>query len=223
MLRGGSWLRNLKHTRSAARYRVDPRSRNADIGFRIICAVEKTTPFKVMPIAEAPFVLPREISTSPMPAPADLNPAPQSSQSSWPISFPFLLIPFGLAIILVRFLTRGHNRLSPSVPTTDLPPRPLTQSIRKVADGFWIESSHAAGTPLLLKYLVDENLIEQTLLYQPGPQGQFIFTGSTPGDIDISGAHELTSPFTSRPPPPMSHGKAEPEDQSQPPIFPAAY
>lgn len=226
VLRGGSWLWDSKNTRSAARYRVDPRSRNADIGFRIVCAVEAAVPIVEMPLAEAGPTAPVQVDAAPPPevhAPQTYPPPSRKQGVSWLLGLPCLLIPLGLVIILVRFVARGQTRTSPFTSPNHTPPPPpdLSQAIRKVADGFWIMSSHPVGTPVHLRYSIGGEIIEQTLVYQPGPEGQFVYTGTAPEDISIVGAGSLPPPLSQRPR--VLPDRDGPASRERPTMFPPAY
>ena len=198
VLRGGSWLREIKTPRSAARYRADPRSRNADIGFRIICEV-----VVVAPIVEAPL----EASISP---PSEMDPAPLPSSSDQVVhqrghnlfGWLCLLIPVAVLIIAIRLIMRGRNTGSPFVSTSppNLPKPNSAPVIRKTADGFWIQSRHPVNTPVRLKYWVGGAPVEQTLIYQPGPEGQFVFTGTAPDKVSVAGVGEISADYS---PPPI--------------------
>jgi hypothetical protein len=225
VLRGGSWNRDAKNTRSAARFRSDPRSRNADIGFRIVSAVEAVPPVAKRPVPEASAAPPVESGQAPeTEIPAAEFPAPVSPKQgvSWLPALPCLLIPLGLIVLLVRFAARGQARSSPF--TVPIQPRPdLSQAIRKVAGGFWIKSGHPPGTPIHLKYTVAGEVIEQTLVYQPGPEGQFVYTGTEPDHISVVGSGSLPPPLSQRPPTLPDRGRSTSRDHDRPTMFPPAY
>lgn len=228
VLRGGSWNRDAKNTRSAARFRSDPRSRNADIGFRIVSAVDVAMPLVQTPPADVPSAPTAEVDHTPPTDIAALDPpqtAGTESGISWLIGLPCLLIPIGLIIMLVRFVARGQTRNSPfTVPTPTPPARPdLSQAIRKVAGGFWVKTTHPPGTPIHLKYSIAGKVIEQTLIYQPGPEGQFVYTGTEPEHISVVGAGSLPPPFSQRSPALPTRSRSTTREHDRPTMFPPAY
>jgi formylglycine-generating enzyme required for sulfatase activity len=221
VLRGGSWNRDAKNTRSAARFRSDPRSRNADIGFRIVSVVDATVP----PVTTLPADAPPTIEVEHSPPQASAPPAGPASGISWWSALPCLLVPIGLIIMLVRFVARGQSRSSPfTVPIHPPPPPPdVSQAIRKVAGGFWVRTTHPPGTPIHLKYTVAGRVIEQTLAYQPGPEGQFVYTGTEPDHISVVGAGLLPPPLSQRPPALPDRGRTASPRHDRTTMFPPAY
>jgi hypothetical protein len=239
VLRGGSWIRDAKNTRSAARYRADPRSRNADIGFRIVAALEATPPPQPRP-APAEVLPPVESDSRPFEVtpPARPSQAPHSdppARISKPSGNPFggllcLLIPVAIAGVVVHLFRRSQS--SPPArnflkPTSMPPARP---PIRKVDDGFWIDGNWPEGTLLRLRYVVAGIAAEQELLYRPGVEGQFVFTGGFPESVSVvavEGGEELASMpsvFVNEPPPfPRDDDDDRREERRRPPTFPSAY
>lgn len=240
VLRGGSWIRDAKNTRSAARYRADPRSRNADTGFRIVAALEAEPTPRALPIDEDEWP-PLESESRP----AEVTPPARPSQTprheiparpSKPSANPFagllcLLIPLALVALLVRFLLNRSQSTPPTqnfLKPSHMPlPRP---PIRKVDDGFWIDGTWPEGTLLRLRYVVAGVAAEQELLYRPGIEGQFVFTGGFPESVSVvaaEGGEELASfgpPIISGPPPfPRDDDDDRREERRRPPTFPSAY
>lgn len=213
VLRGGSWNRGPSNTRSAARYRADPRSRNADTGFRIVCAVE-VVPVAVPPPTPVPNQPPVEVENSermdpPSPPPSH-SPPPAPLRVSHSSSTPFfatvikglvcLLIPVGVILLIVWQVVKANNRKSSTagyVPTYPPPRSPMQPSpsrmqapVRKGDDGFWVEGDWPEGTPLTLRYLIAGTAMVQEILYRPGAGGQFIYTGQQPDSISVVAGSE---------------------------------
>jgi formylglycine-generating enzyme required for sulfatase activity len=209
VLRGGSWLKDISSCRSATRYRNDPKSRNADNGFRVVTFEEarasvvapRITPGVAEPKLEREdgMAIPSHdarVDPAPPPPPVPIRHARSSSRFS--IVSPIALFFFGLLAILivktVRALLKGSMAAIPANPIESLrgsfeqsaprPAGPLTT--RVVDDGFWIQSSELpAGTLLTCRYAADEGSKELHVRFEPGPQGQFVFTGSRPRTLSV--------------------------------------
>jgi hypothetical protein len=189
VLRGGSWLREAKFARSAARYRNDPGSRNADNGFRIAASVEATAeaavPAAALPPTATPPVTAAPGAATPVPmplgAPPSAPPTPQGSGPGW-LGIAFL----GIAAIVIVAAFRWL--FSAGRPDRDFEPLPEPGRIvtRPVADGFWIESPGLpAGTILSYRCRVDGTMREDRFTVAAGPSGHFVYTGGTPSDVVI--------------------------------------
>lgn len=248
VLRGGSWIRGASNTRSAARYRADPRSRNADIGFRIVCSTEVATPPPSPPKPPASTELPPVEADRPRPPrPRTLPPAPSSHGSppvriSAPPSSPLpaifkglfcLLIPIALVVAIFRAASRRSTQpATPPVSDSFLrrpPPQPIAVPVRKTNDGFWVHGDWPDGTLLTVRYVVAGTAMVQELLYRPGDDGQFVFTGSEPDSVSVVAGNDPqddVSPTIFSTPPPFPHRRQDDDDDDdrrRPPIFPSAY
>jgi len=203
VLRGGSWLRPASDLRSAARYRNDPASRNADNGFRVMsfddltaapAAAAASAPPKPAPLVESPGRVESD-HIEPI-FPAGMEAAAVSSHLPVPhhdvmhlllktvIIGAFFLVILVVLIAIVRALTRGGGTsVSPGnmASTSSGPVR-----TRVVDDGFWIESPGLpAGSVVDCRYVVNGNPMDSAVTFQGASGGQFVFTGSRPSSVSI--------------------------------------
>lgn len=226
VLRGGSWNRGANNTRSAARFRADPQSRNADIGFRVVVldggGPAAATP-ALPPAADAPAGAPRAVvppaePTSPFvpDTPPPIGPPPavppavvhtdeefthEASGRSWgwaAVACP--VVGLGVVGLILYRLIRSATAQTPMRPAGG--PRPAGGSVggvrsaggarsgvRIVQDGFW----------LLLPDVPPGSRVSYvhrpaggfdaggSVVYQPGAEGHFVYTGSTPQSVSVSG------------------------------------
>lgn len=196
VLRGGSWLREPKFCRPAARYRNDALSRNADNGFRVMT-------FDLE--ARAPSIVPPAVNLEateagvarPHPNQVEAPMAHSSPRAGvarfglgWLLTLPVIGIILAVAIGIIRAIARAVGA-SPgsSGSSSSLPSRSSGQSpsVKVGEDGFWIMGeSLAAGTQITCRYVVNGDTMTKAVRYEPGPQGQFIFTGSRPANVSVS-------------------------------------
>ena len=214
VLRGGSWLKDANGSRSASRYRNDPKSRNADNGFRVMTETILTA----APAANVEEIRPKP-STLPLPdavknqateaQPIKVKPAADngrtvtrlpltpsetshsSSQSTKGINLAWLLLIPGVGIIWMVFKKLLGRPGTPPVSQVSraVPPIPTTRNSSNVGevtnDGFWLKANAQPGSRIRWSCLADGTPLDGELEYQPSSRGQFVYTGATPEDIQV--------------------------------------
>lgn len=201
VLRGGSFISDVSHARSAERYRNDARSRNADNGFRIICSTSQRATATTPPPAKLnPVSLPAA-PTSSHPSPhVDFRPRSSSggSTGSWIAVglWGIVLVVVGRAVI--KFFSGlgggsppplGRGLTGPQAAAMlSSKPAPLAHrfAFNLTDDGFYITGpAEAVGSMLRYECVVSGRMIADEIAFAPGPEGQFIFTGKRPSTVRV--------------------------------------
>jgi formylglycine-generating enzyme required for sulfatase activity len=201
VLRGGSFLSDVSHSRSAERYRNDARSRNADNGFRIICSInQRATPSTSNTAPPRPA--PQRPAAPSMPATSHVEFHPRSPSGGGGAGWLALGLWGAVAVLVVRAIMKFFRGLGgpTSAPTgRDLTgpqaaamlssrPSPLTHrfAFNLTDDGFHITGSdEAVGSMLRYECVVNGRMIADEIAFTPGPKGQFIFTGKRPSSVRV--------------------------------------
>lgn len=194
VLRGGSILSDVSHSRSAERYRNDARSRNADNGFRIICSTTQRAVPAVPPPVEAPR------PSSPPASHVEFD-SPESQGGGSFFGWLFrLAIPLFIGFMVLRkVLSFFGGAARPTAISPDMTgsqaaallssmPPPLTHrfAFNLTDDGFFITGpAEAVGSMLHYECVVGGRTIADEIAFTPGPQGQFIFTGQRPTSLRV--------------------------------------
>jgi formylglycine-generating enzyme required for sulfatase activity len=195
VLRGGSWLRDAHHCRSASRFRNTPGSRIAENGFRVAISVK--SPDNKNDSGPASGLAPtRPILTA--------TTVPFLGVGLELLSPMHLCVLFScggvfLLVILVILKALGARPLPDREPprrgpqpVRGAPPRLNT---RVVDDGFWLHGPFLHhGSIVHYRYRSGGQWRSGTSRFKPGPQGHFIYTGEHPTDIVID---EVVPPSTS--------------------------
>jgi formylglycine-generating enzyme required for sulfatase activity len=176
VLRGGSWLKDAKASRSAARYRNTPGSRNADNGFRVVASVEEITG-----AAAPPLVGSARATTAPR-TPIATPPASDGAGG-------LASLGAGLVCVLVTvlalvgaaiFLLRRGRGMATGYPGV---------TARLGPDGFWLKAPRAPqGSTVRYRVVVDGVPQEGEIhAWQQLGKEQFVYTGGKPSSVKVLG------------------------------------
>lgn len=190
VLRGGSWLRDPKNGRSAARYRSTEGTRSAEIGFRVVWDADLAG--GAASVAGS--------GTSAATATSDVSP-----EGGAPTSF-FVIagaVVAGLAGVLFA-MVRGARRSSP--PSASGPTRqpargggdvvaPFGVMVEIVDDGFWIRSrTIPVGTSLRYHVVAGGESSSGVAVLVAAASGTYVYTGARPSRVRVDDPNASATP-----------------------------
>ena len=236
VLRGGSWLRDVKRSRSGARYRNAPGSRNADNGFRVVVTNEETVAPSLNGGADFAPASPvgvngssgggQTTSSSGGPLadggdPARLEPTASTTDSfSWTV---LLAAPLATASAVVAWMLLRRKRAPApeALPTTTTASNGMTTRIGD--DGFFVRVPGAShGARARYECLVNGTQVSDVVPLEGDET--FVYTGSPPTGVRIVEIVAGPAPgyrTPDRPPVPLvDPNLAPPSSRSRPPPVP---
>ena len=196
VLRGGSWFRDPKRGRSAARYKNTPGSRNADNGFRVVVTNEETvTPGVTGPgpdfVPAGPLGGPAPSASTSASGPL-ANGEPLRTETAGPPGDAFswgllLASPVAAASAVVAWMLLRRKKKKPGW-TQESPSKQTNAfgvSTRAGADGFFVNVPDVSpGARVRYECFVNGTQVSDVVPLDGGKE-TFVYTGSPPSAIRI--------------------------------------
>jgi len=196
VLRGGSWLKDVKRGRSAARYRNTPGSRNADNGFRVVVApsdegiapgvggtASEFAPTSPLGTGTTPTPLSSSSPTAGVAAKRGLGEADAAANPPEPFSWGLLVAsPLAAAAAVVSWMLLRRKR----TPRPESAATPSAGPTTRVGDdGFFVRAPGvAAGSRVRYEATVNGTQVSDVVPLE-GAEETFVYTGSRPTGVRI--------------------------------------
>lgn len=189
VLRGGSWLKDVKSGRAAARYRNTPGTRNADNGFRVAAGTSLAAPTPSLPVI-------------PPATPAERPPAstpPSRGGGIPPIGYVFMAGCMG-TLALCAWMIATIFRTKKKIEGSGAPSRSQVNH-RLARDGFWLDTPpHLAGSLVSYRYSdANGEMHDGQVRVEGAPNGQYVYTGHAPAAMLALQIIGMASGVSSRP------------------------
>jgi formylglycine-generating enzyme required for sulfatase activity len=169
VLRGGSWLKDPRRGRSAARYRNTPGSRNADNGFRVAVDDEAG-------ITPLPNAVPSADFATTAPA-ASAAPVATTSRGSEGTPWALFAAPAAAAGAAVAWVLARRKRQPPSASGI---------GTREQDDGFWVRAQGLTQGARVRYECVVGGVEVSDVVPLDGGEETFVYTGTRPSAIRIT-------------------------------------